>query len=101
MDGRTLYETPPAPSGTIQVFVDNQWVAVGPVDWGYPGNMSGHPDSWEPPEPRDLGDTFLLVRDRWIPMDLDEAMEIEKRIWIALENMFDDGRETEDSYECC
>lgn len=40
-------------------------------DPGYPGNYSGHPESWEPAEPAGIEQLFILLpsKDQWVQVD--------------------------------
>jgi hypothetical protein len=86
--------TPPsAPEGAATVLhVGETWVACTPTP-GYSGNYIGHPDSWEPPEPGDLGQVFLWLEGpkTWVKADIEQAQHLVDGIWEEFNRLLDDS----------
>jgi hypothetical protein len=56
---------------------------------GYPGCYTGPPDRWEPPEPEDLGEVFILLKskNKWLPLE-EKVLEAKwDQIWATLDDI--------------
>ena len=86
--------TPPsAPEGAATVIrVDKTWVACTPTR-GHVGRCTGHPDTWEPPEPDDLGQVFLWLEGPqvWVKADIEQAQHLADGIWEEFNRLLDDS----------
>lgn len=56
-------------------------------DPGYPGNLTGHPDTWEPAEPRGIESLYVLLRSRnvWARVMPETCPELEADLWQHIE----------------
>lgn len=76
-------DLPPTPEDAPTLFqCEGNWYAAH-VDPGCPAVTTGHPDTWEPGEPRCMDRLYVYLLDDWVPL-MELGLHSEDMLWDAL-----------------